>query len=132
MRGDEGVLSNSIAFMTHPQEGKEIYYKFLLRKKREGKEKEKKKKKRKTYAFGGSNSEEQPSLENKQQQELTAAFSVNVHLLEPGVWGLAEAGQTRDFWAPNLQVGSPHFFFQSKVVLGINPRSLGDVKHGGW
>ena len=52
MRGDEGVLSNSIAFMTHPQEGKEIYYKFLLRKKREGKEKEKKKKKERPMLSG--------------------------------------------------------------------------------
>lgn len=37
----------------------------------------------------------------------------------------------RGFWDPNLLGGSPHFFFQSKVVLGINPRSLGDGKHVG-
>lgn len=77
------------------------------------------------HAFRDPNSGEQPSLENKQQQKLTA-FSLKVHLLEPAVW--VWLGQDRQRPPePHLQVGSPHFFFQSKVVLGINPRVLGDA-----
>lgn len=45
----------------------------------------KRKGKEKPIAFRDPKSGEQSSLENK-QQELTASFSVNVHLLEPGVW----------------------------------------------
>lgn len=95
---------------------------FLLAKKRGGKRKDREKT---PHAFRDPNSGEQPSLENKQQQKLTA-FSLKVHLLEPAVW--VWLGQDRQRPPePHLQVGSPHFFFQSKVVLGINPRVLGDA-----
>lgn len=90
MSSNEEALSNSIAFMNHPQDGKGMLFIFAEKKVKKWKGE----KIRKPRAFRDLNSGEQPSLENKQQQKLTASFSVNVHLLEPAVWGLAEAGQT--------------------------------------
>ena len=121
------ALSNAIAFMNHPQDGKVILL-ISSGEERKKEREERNRRKEKPIAFRDPKSGEQSNIENKQQQELTASFSVNVRLFAPC---LAEAGQRRGLWDPNLQVGSPHFFFQSKVVLGINPRSLGEVKHVG-
>ena len=124
---NEEALSNAIDFMNHPQDGKGILL-ISAEKERKKEREERKRRKEKPVAFRDPKSGEQSNLENKQQQELTASFSVNVRLFAQC---LAEAGQRRGLWDPNLQGGSPHFFFQSKVVLGINPRSLGEVKHVG-
>lgn len=53
-------------------------------------------KKRNPHAFRGLNDGEsdQALKTNSNTQKLTASFSVNVHLLEPAVWGLVKAGQT--------------------------------------
>lgn len=113
--------------MNHPQDGKGIWL-ISAEEERKKEREERKRRKEKPTTFKDPKSREQSNIEKKQQQELTASFSVNVRLFAPC---LAEAGQRRGLWDPNLQVGSPHFFFQSKVVLGINPRSLGEVKHVG-
>ena len=101
------ALSNAIAFMNHQQDGKGILL-ISAEEERKKEREERKRRKEKPIAFRDPKSGEQSNIENKQQQELTASFSVNVRLFAPC---LAEAGQRRDLWDPNLQVGSPHFFF---------------------
>ena len=123
---NEEALSNAIDFMNHPQDGKGIL--LISAEKERKKERREKEEKKSPLLSGTLNLESNQTLKTNKQQELTASFSVNVRLFAPC---LAEAGQRRGLWDPNLQVGSPHFFFQSKVVLGINPRSLGEVKHVG-
>lgn len=75
----------------------------------------------------GIDSPEQPGLENKKKQQ---KFTL-LPLSSPGSWagclGLAGAGQIAAFGIQILNI----FFFQSKAVLGMNPRSLGDEKHVG-
>lgn len=69
MSSNEEVLSNSIAFMKHPQDGKAILLYFA---EKEKKKEIREKKEKEIPSFRVSDSAKHPSLENEQQQKPTA------------------------------------------------------------